>query len=564
MRFRKPIDNQNKPERAGGLPDFATAVNAIKSSVGTLFTGGDPSKLKLNKFRKGARFCLFVGDEGAILVYMKSNVVLSRQFVPDTSEQNLDELRRSLEVDTQAPVSLIIDNLDQTYVQQSLPPVSAISVKKLMKRRLERDFGANDIKGAVLLGREKTGRKDWNFLMVSIEKNMQISLWLNFVYNLPNRFVGIYLASIETENILRKLEHAMGAPQGAAASKWKFFVSHNKVGGFRQVILRDGRIVFTRMAQPIGESTPEVIAGNIEQEMQSTIEYMKRLSFDPKSGLDIYIIAGSAIKPVIDKSKFAIKNFFILTPYEAAGYLGIEGATQPTDQFGDVILAASISSSVKHVLTFNTPESTKFNKLYTIFHAQRAVAALVLLGMTLYLGAELMDIYSLYRTADEIADNHTRFKSKLDVVHAQIDRDHIDIYRTLDTIDLYQALEQHRVSPLVFIEKIETVIKPPIIVKSIDWAIDDKVNVDTPSSPKINVVFVLEFPDVKTPEAWRAVSKKFLADIKAAFKGYDASFTKVPAGLSEAEKIDMTFDAPAAKTPAPDTNREVQLTIREL
>jgi hypothetical protein len=51
------------------------------------------------------------------------------------------------------------------------------------------------------------------------------------------------------------------------------------------VILKDGRIIFTRLTQPVGELMTDVIAGNIEQEMASTVEYMKRLSFSPSQGL---------------------------------------------------------------------------------------------------------------------------------------------------------------------------------------------------------------------------------------------------------------------------------------
>ena len=64
-----------------------------------------------------------------------------------------------------------IDSIDQVFVQQTLPPVSSMSVQKLINRRLEREFKPEDIKGALVLGKEKTGRKDWNFLMVSVEKS---------------------------------------------------------------------------------------------------------------------------------------------------------------------------------------------------------------------------------------------------------------------------------------------------------------------------------------------------------------------------------------------------------
>jgi len=524
-----------------------------------------------NKFLKGPRFVLFVGDEGTILLYLKGNVVLSRQFVPDASEQNLEELKTSLDKDTKAPLSIVIDSLDQTYVQQTLPPVSSMSVKKLMKRRLERDFGANDIKGSILLGRETTGRKDWNFLMVSIEKSRQMTLWLEFVYTLPNRFIGIYLVSVESEIILKNLDRAMGVPKGGTGSKWKFFVSHNKVGGFRQVILRDDRIIFTRMAQPIGESTPEVIAGNIEQEMQSTIEYMKRLSFDPGSGLDIYIIAGSAVKPVIDKSKFPGTNFTIMTPFEAAGYLGIEGATQPTDQFGDVILAATISASPKHILMLSTPESKKTDNLFMILKGQRIAAVLAMLGILGFAGSIVDDIYTLYEASSDLEDTERQHQQKLDSLRAEIKRSDLDVDKTGDIIELYQLLDQEKVSPLDFIAKAESVIALPVKVKAMEWNVDEKGFMTSPPAPagappvkpKLQVVFTLEFPQVTTLEVWRVVSRKFLADMKAVFKGYDISFTRVPSQFTETEKMDLSFDAPA-KAPVANDNNEVQLVMKEL
>jgi hypothetical protein len=501
---------------------------------------------------------------------MKNNVVLSRQFVPDASEQYLDELRASFKLDPLAPISMVIDNLDQTYVQQTLPPVSSMSVKKLMKRRLDRDFGPDDIKGSILLGRENTGRKDWNFLMVSIEKSTQISLWLEFIYSLTNRFIGIYLVAIEVEVILKNIEQAMGVSKTEGGSKWKFFVSHNKVGGFRQVVLRDGRIIFTRMSQPVGESTPEVIAGNIEQEMQSTIEYMKRLSYDPASGLDVYIIAGSTIKPVIDQSKFRVSNFTILTPFEAAQYLGIDGATQPTDQFGDVILAASISSSPKHILKFTTPEIRGFDKLYSIFQAQRAGAAIMALGMLIYVGSILYSIYGEYSDAQELEEKRSQQQARLDGLKAEIKRSDLDIYKTADIMELYQLIERMKISPLEFISQIEAAIKPPVIIKAMEWAADDKtvvggVQTVTATKSKMRAVFTLEFPDVRTIEEWRVISKKMLAELKVAFKGYDVSFSKIPSKLLETEKLDITFDAPVVTKPTGPAERvEVQLNIKEL
>jgi len=526
-----------------------------------------PAKLKERKVAKGKRFVLFIGDEGVILVYTKENVVLSRQFVPDASEQNLLELSRTFEDDPDAPVLLIIDNMDQSYIQQSLPPVSSFSVQKLIKRRLDRDFGKNDIKGAITLGRDKAGRKDWNFLMVALERSPQINVWLSFVFDLPNRFQGIYLVSVETEIILKDLERAMGVPKGGTGSKWKFFVSHNKVGGFRQVVMRDGRIIFTRLAQPVGESTPAVIAGNIEQEMSTTMEYMKRIGYDPQSGLDITIIASDAVRAILDRTKFKSNLFDMLTPFELAEKLGIEGATQPTDQFGDVILAAAISSSPKHIMRLTTPESKSFDNLYQGYRTQRAVGALLVIGMILYAGAVCVDIISGISTNGELEETKIRNQRAFDDIRAEVKKSNLDVDKTGDVIDLFQLLRKKQTDPFDFLAKVQKIIKPPILVKSYDWSIEDKgAAKGATAGQKTTAVFSLEFAGVGNIEAFKVISQKILTDLKALLPTYDVAFTKLPTRFSETEKMDMIFDEQAAATPATptaDASSEVQLTIKE-
>jgi len=524
-----------------------------------------PAKPKRKKFLSGSRFVFFIGDEGTILLHIKSNVVLSRQFVPDASEQNLEELRTSLNKDVKAPISFAIDSMDQSYTQQTLPPVSAMSVKKLIARRLERDFAPNDIKGAILLGREDAGRKDWNFLMVSVERSRQISMWLDFVLALPNRFSGIYLVSVESEIIIKNLEQALGIPKTGTGAKWKYFISHNKVGGFRQVILRNGRIIFTRMSQPIGESTPEVIAGNIEQEMQNTIEYMKRLSFDAQAGLDVYIIAAAAVKPLIDRAKFALNTFNVFTPYEVAQYLGIVGATQPTDQFGDVILAASIATSPVHVLTLTTPESKKFDNLYNIYRLQRAISLVIIVAVIGYAGGVASDIYIKFMDSEDLAHTKRVHQKNLSDLREEIKQSNLDVEKVGDLMDQYQLLLKQTVLPFSFFSKAQSIIKLPIVVKAIDWAVDDKTaagNALLP--PKTTVVFTLQFPGVNDPETFKVISKKVLEDLKASFKGFDVSFGKLPAKYTETENLNLTFDNTATPPPVNNDIPDVLLTFKEL
>lgn len=511
--------------------------------------GKVPSKGKAFKASKGTKFVLFVGDEGAILVHLKDNEVLSRQFVPDASGPNLDELKQTLAKDSKARVMMVVDNMDQSYIQQTLPPVSSMSVNKLIKRRLDRDFGKDDIKGAVMLGREKAGRKDWNFIMIALERSPQLSLWLEFVGELPNRFKGIHLISVEAENIVKYLETGLGIPKEGTGAEWKFFVSHNKVGGFRQVILRNGRIIFTRLAQPLADANTEVIAGSIEQEMLSTIEYMKRLSYNPATGLDIYIVASTGIKEAIDTTKFHATSTHVLSPYEMAQFFGIEGGTQPSDQFGDVVLAAIIGCSRKYVLTLNSPQYKKIDGYYDLALYQRVFAAITFLGLVGYTGYTAVDIFMLDSAIADLERKKNTEQNTLTALRKEIERRDLDVEKATDLIDLYKQISQETITPLSFMDKIRPLIADPVSLKSVDWTLADPSKgmvitpppmadpatgapvapVPAPNLPKgayqMQAVLTFELPSVASNEKARlAIEKKIVADFQKVFTGYNISF----------------------------------------
>jgi|GEM_PF-600718 len=537
------------------------------------------------KATRGSKFIIFLGDDGIILVHMRNNVVLNRHFITGASEANLKEFSRFFVGNENAIVHLVIDTMDQQFVQQTMPPVSAMSVQKLIKRRLDRDFGVNDIKGAIVLGREKSGRKDWNFLMVSLERTQQVSTWLEYIHGLPNRFGGINLLSVETEIFLKNLNGAMGAPKEGSGSEWTFFVSHNKVGGFRQVILRNGRLVFTRMTQPIGESKPDVIAGNIEQEMLGTVEYMKRLGYNPASGLDIYIITSSGVRDMLDVSRFSGRVVHVLTPYEVAQHLGITGGTQPTDQFGDVVLAAAIGCARKHNLTMHPDQFQLSNTLFQVIRFQRVAVALATVGMVGYIATLGYEVFLQHQKSDELTRTLTRTKRQFDDLVAEIKAYNPNLEKANDMIDLYKQVVSEKVSPSIFLASITGIVKPPVFIKSVEWSLEG-VNTSrrkagrtaaastdskaasaggevasgsdkkfTFSKEKMVATIGLEFYDVfEQPGLFKKLSQKTLDDFKAALPGFSIGYAALPKTVGENEKVQLNFSSKEAEAKAEAAN----------
>jgi hypothetical protein len=430
--------------------------------------------------KQKGKFILSVGDEGGILTYVHGKTVERRFFAPTPNYSDTKGFLDALQADPDAPITMLIDVMDQSYVQQSLPPVSAFSVNNLIKRKMERDFAAEDLKGALQIGREKEGRRDWKYLFVTLSRSPQLEAWLNLVMELSNPFTGIYLLPVEAENFIHRLHTGITGETGKKKnpaeirSQWQLLVAHNKVGGFRQVVLKNGKLIFARLAQPIGDNQPEVIAGNIEQEISVTTEYLKRLGYADDQGMDVYVIASEPIKASIDASNINATSAYVMSPHEAALKIGLDQVTDVNDQFADVLLAAVFATSKKHLLRLQTPELEKLNKLYSGIMAAKAGGALLTLAA---LGAIGYYGYLVPGAKTEIEDYQNQIgtaEEKLLQVKEQEKKLPDDLERMTDLVAIHQLLTNMGLNPLETLRTLEAAFEGgnQILLTDIKWSVE--------------------------------------------------------------------------------------------
>lgn len=503
------------------------------------------SKLKTKRIG-GDKFILFVGDEGAILVYLEGGKVVKRMFAPNAEPQNAKSLLDLLHAHPTTPVYMLVDIIDQSYVRHDLPPVSSMSVNKLIRRRLERDFAPDDIKGALRLGRDSTGRKDWNYLLISLARTPQLAQWLDMAEGLPNRFKGIYLVPVEAQHFILSLAREVREEKDENLSDWQLLVSHNKVGGFRQVVLKRGQLIFTRLAQPIGETVPEVIAGNIEQEVLNTIEYLKRLSFQDQAGLNLYIIVSQEIKNAIDPTKFKVTSVDIFTPYEVANRLKIEHAALPGDHFGDVVLAAKFGLAGKPVLRLSNPALVRLNILHNARLALRAACIIAGGALLLYSASALYNAYGLNNKTQELQKDKAVAEQRLAGVREQAKTLPADIDQITDVVSIYELFSKEDHLPFDVLAQMRPALEEGVLIKSINWQgpVFMDPNAATTASPyPVTLLMDVEFNKyTDSVDTFIAASNRFFERIRAALPNYDLQYSKLPGTIAETEEMQVDFD----------------------
>ncbi len=517
---------------------------------------------------KSRQFILSVGDEGAILLHMDGRRVLKRMFASSPNPEDTRHFDSLLKSDVLAPISLLIDVMDQNYMQQSLPPVSSLSVNKLIKRRMERDFAPEDIKGALPLGRHKEGRRDWNYLFISVPNTPPVSEWISYVAEKPHRLTGLYLLPIEAVSMVDELTRsgkkkntlpfktpsrkktkadkadANIPPDEGQVARWHILVSHQKVGGFRQIVIKDSQIIFTRMAQPIGEPTPEVIAGNIEQELANTTEYLKRLSFNPSDGLDVTIVVADEIKQALNVTNANVRDINLFSPHDAATRLGLIKATEEGDHFGDVVLAAYFGTVRKHPLKLFTPYVAKLNQFN---QAKKAVKVAASILVPLIILGTLSSGYNIYSVSQDITfaqDKLNASRQRFEhVKKATAELPH-DMNRIADVVTLYEKLSEQDKSPLNMISTFAQAMDENTLVQSFTWHGPSPILAQRPINSRHaqEGIFTLEFLDsISTVDALVKRTDGFRQQLVGEFDGYVINVSDLPGTIKENELFEIDF-----------------------
>jgi len=521
---------------------------------------------KIKKIPGGSSsFILMVGDEGAILAQMQKKRVVRRLFAQSPEAVHTRAFEEALASAPHASVTMLVDMMDQSYVRQTLPPVSSFSVGKIVKRRLDKDFSRNDIKGYLILDREKTGRRDWNYLMVSLANPALLQKWISFASERSNPFKGIGLVPLESQPFIAAISQTLHKSKDDKPLEWQILVSHHKVGGFRQVVLRNGKLVFTRMAQPIGESNPEVIAGNIEQEMINTQEYLKRMGLTDPTTLCVIILASSEIKAVLDPKNIKAGEFHFFTPDEMADRMGLVDAAFPEDHFGDVVISAFIGRRRKLTLALHTPYTSKLNMLSLYIKGVRATAALIALGIIGWMGMTFWDALGAQSDTADILTKQKGLKTQLETIKVQAKTlpKQIDMYTDITT--LTKAFYKQRYDALVFVKTFTNALQDTALVQNYHWSISDTLLIKRDKDPRqilAEVDLRLTIPQ-QPHDQYIASAQDLISRFKTTFPEYDVTHSEIPGLLSDTKELRTNIDehgsTPEGATSAVDT---IKITVK--
>lgn len=505
-------------------------------------------------------FVIVIGDEGAVLTYIKNNRVERRLFAVKADMQHTNAMRELLASAKHAPVFALLDVMDQQYVRQTFPPVSSLSLNKIVKRRLDRDLPPDDIKGALQLGRDTQGRKEWQYMLASVSQTPDLQGWLGMLLEQENSFKGLYLLPIESMNFIKTLAGPVDED-----APWQILFVHTKVGGFRQVVLNNGKLVFTRLSQVTDETNHLFVAGSVEQELQNTLDYLRRFDLESNRVVNAYVVVGPEVKEQVDLNRFNFASFAMMTPYDVGEAMGLENAALFADTYGDIVLAHAFlkRTPVKRLMP---PAAERTAQLELGIRGARvaAVASVILFGLlSLQVGAQYLSVSS------ELSDIEAKDK----VLQAELARlrsvvdGQAETEKLANTVTtLWNSKKLGAFSPLDFVRELAPAITEDARVMSFDWKMLSlpKSGITIKGPTDVDVVLDVEFTGAYTDDvAYANAANAFFSGLQQAFPRYIIEASGMPGGAGSSGKLEIDFDQGRIKEAAGKL-RKVQFKFRGL
>ena len=316
-----------------------------------------------------------IGNYGAVIALHSGGKIESKAFIAEFDDNARNQIAEICLAHKTTPIYVLLDTIDQSYKKKIYPSVRKSDLTRIVKRDLATDGDTSVLKGYMILNKKKpSGAKQaatnrWECLFISSSDSDLINRWVDYLVELPNHLIGIYMSPVETFGLFQSLQSNI---KNLSKTKNKHnelycILLQNQVSGIRQIVFSSQGIVFTRVVNYDFDQAD--FLEKYEHDIYSTFEYLKRIFPNLViSELDIVNIFSERVLSILGKLSNAELNFVNYTPNTAAAKIGISAAVDRDSDFCDFLIS-KVFSKGKKILRFTTPKILVLEKFFLTIKA---------------------------------------------------------------------------------------------------------------------------------------------------------------------------------------------------
>lgn len=283
------------------------------------------------------------------------------------------------------PTYLLTDLIEEDFRHEIVPHLRGGSRKLLLERKFDQFYRNTPFHQATMLHRQKTGRRDDDFLFSALTNPSVIMPWLNILLAQKIPLAGIY--SVPQISAPLIADHP---------SSHLLLISWEKFSGLRQTYFSDHHLQISRMTPIHAQQT---FHEAVSKELSRTYLYLKSLSLLPLGRtLDVRILCHRNDRDKLEADGLindTEMHYDFTDIADIATRLGMEHE-QPDSDATQIFL---------HQLAVNPPKSHYASATHTHYFALwRCRRALNIASITLLFGALLWSAINFWMSSKEAAD----------------------------------------------------------------------------------------------------------------------------------------------------------------
>lgn len=354
-----------------------------------------------------------IGNYGAVIALHSGSKIEEREFLDDFNDNARTQISKICLANKKSQIFVLLDTLDQSYKKKIYPSVRRGDLNRIVKRDLATEGDGTILKGFMVMNAKKPtysktskqqGSNRWECLFVSSSDSELINKWIDYLLELPNHLVGIYMSPIETFSFFQGLQPNIKIQSKTKNKRNDLYcvILQNQVSGIRQIVFSSQGIVFTRVVN-YDFSQPDFLE-KYEHDLYSTFEYLKRIFPNlSMAEMDIVNIFSEKVLSTLSNLQNPELNFTNYTPFEAANKSGFSSAIEPESEFCDFLISKAFSKK-KKILKFTTPKISILEKYFFIIRSSYYLNLILIVAI---IGVSVATLYAKDKIAESIQSAET-------------------------------------------------------------------------------------------------------------------------------------------------------------
>jgi hypothetical protein len=473
-----------------------------------------------------------IGDKGVILTTFKSGVLINRVYVKSHSEEEMRLINEVMNKAPSLPIYILLDNSSQTFDRETFPAVSGITIRNLLKKKLENNFSNNDVKAYKLLPRTNNVKNEWESLLVSSSLSEELETWIGIILSYSNPLKGVCTLPMEVNSLHAALNRFYlpdtATTQSAEHNRWQILTCHTKISGFRQIVYKNNEIVFTRVISTIEADSVDFLAGNLVQEVENCRDLLQKAGYKKEDNLDVLFITSAEVKLKLKNATLKANNAILLTPFEVAEKLDFTQAALAQDKYADVIIAANFIKSTPSMYLSNHFFKTLY--FYNVFKKIGNVFLFIILPALAFFWSTT--IYEIFHVRGDLQildkekivtiEEFNKYKAVLNETE--------EPSKVMEVIRIYKKLVGNYQTPFNILEKMQATMHKTMAIQSIDWKYASPLNNNASNSNSIIATFKIYInkeEGLYTHYTLFEEIDKFIADLSSTFVEYNVDYNRM-------------------------------------